>query len=219
MGFTRSRSRLVISAIVLLLALGILLHRPILEFMGTIPISADDLEPAELVAVISGALPEIHYGLDLYRQGMGSRILFVGHIPVELAVISEEPFEVVERPWDEIAGRLAVGAGVPAENVLYSSAFTSSTYERVYALMETARENGHSSVIIVCDLVHSRRISFSARRIAEETGTRCLIAPTPAKYYLEPYRYDPKSWWRSEAFMTTVLGEYSKLLYYWIKYH
>lgn len=219
MWFTPRRWRIVFLAILLLFVLVFLVRQPVLEFMGTIPIWREELQPAELIAVISGALPEVHYGLDLYRQGMGRKILFVGHFPVALAVTSKEPFEVVERPWDEIAGRIAVGAGIPEENILYSDAFTSSTYERVSALVDMARQKGHSSVIIVCDLVHSRRIAFSAHRIGQETGTQCLIAPTPARYYLESYRYDPRTWWQSEAFALAVLGEYVKLLYYRIKYH
>ena len=102
------RSRYVLLALTLLLALAFFFIHPILRFTGSVLIAADELRPAGLVAVISGALPEIRYGLDLCKQGFGDRILFVGHYPVELAVISEEPFDVVIRPWEEIAGRIAV---------------------------------------------------------------------------------------------------------------
>ncbi len=218
MRFTRRFGQLVLLTLALAIVLGFLFRRPVLRTMGTIPIARDELRPAELVAVISGALPEIRYGLDLYAQGFGEKILFLGQFPVELTVISKEPFDVVERPWDEIARRLAVNAGVPPQQILYSNAITASTYERVGALIQAARADGRKSVIIVCDLVHSRRIAFSARRLATGSAMEWMVAPTPASYYLEPYRYDPENWWRSETFVVTVFAEYLKLLYYWGKY-
>jgi hypothetical protein len=218
MQLARRSVQLVLVSLGLAVVLGLFFRRPVLRFMGTIPIARDELRPAQLVAVISGALPEIRYGVDLYKQGLGEKILFLGHFPVELTVVSKEPFDVVERPWDEIAGRLAVNAGVPPEHILYSTAITASTYERVNALLQVARNDGRRSVIIVCDLVHSRRVAFSARRIARGSAMEWMVSPTPASYYLAPYRYDPKTWWRSETFVVDVFAEYLKLLYYWGRY-
>ena len=116
MKFTICNQWLVTAILVLLVgSLAFVFHRPILTSVGSVPVVEDDLKPADLIAVISGTLPEIHYGIDLYHSGQGERLLFIGHFPVELAVLSENPFEVVEKPWDEIAGHLAIKAGIPAQ--------------------------------------------------------------------------------------------------------
>ena len=193
-------------------------QRPILTFVGSLPVVKDDLKPVDLIAVISGTLPEIHYGINLYHSGQGERLLFIGHFPVELAVLSENPFEMVEKPWDEIARHLAIKSGIPAEAILYSDAFSASTFERVTHLIETARTHDQRSMIIVCDPIHSRRVAFSVRRIIGDEPMSFLMAPTPADYYPEAYRYQPDGWWIHENHLKEVPGEYVKLVYYWFKY-
>ena len=113
----------------LLVATGLLYgyRRPLLHQIGAYLIVEEPLQPADLIVVISGTLPEIHYGLDLFHQGYGKKMLFLGHFPVELAVISQDPFAVMEKPWDEIAAHMAINAGVPADALLFSDAFDNST--------------------------------------------------------------------------------------------
>jgi uncharacterized SAM-binding protein YcdF (DUF218 family) len=193
-------------------------YRPILVQVGSLPILEDRLESCDLIVVMSGGLPDIHYGVDLYQQGYASKLLFVGHFPVELAVISKEPFEVVERPWDEIAGRLAVNAGVSEEKILYSNAFSTSTYERVQSALEVAREHDVKSVIFVGHLIHSRRVKFSANRILSGSPLKVISAPTPPSYFPEAYRFDVASWWTDESDLRLLFGEYIRLVFYLFKY-
>ncbi len=72
--------------------------------IGAYPVRQNIVVPSDLIVVVSGTLPEVHYGIDLYKAGYAPKLLFVGHFPVELAVLSKEPFELVEKPWDVIAG-------------------------------------------------------------------------------------------------------------------
>ncbi|MFN8443148.1 MAG: YdcF family protein [Caldilineaceae bacterium] len=192
------------------------LRIPLLTRIGSYPVVASELQPSDLIAVMSGALPEIHYGIDLYKQGLAPKMLFVGEFPVDLAVVNKEPFEVVQMSWDEIALHYAASLGVQKDEILTSDAFASSTYERVADLLQVVEQHHLHSVIVVSDLLHTRRIADSARCI--NPSIRVLTAPTPQEYYPAVYRFHPESWWHYEADIKDVFGEYVKLLFYALGY-
>ncbi len=213
------RRALILLGALLLLALSLYtLRRPLLQQLGAFPTVADELQPVDLIVVISGTLPEIHYGLDLYHQGYGKKMLFLGHFPVELAVISKEPFEVMEKPWDEIAGHMATLAGVPADALIFSDAFDNSTYDRVVSLIRAAQEHEQQSMIIVTSPSYSRRVALSAHHILQGNQPTVLMAPTPQRYYPEAYRFNLDDWWLDENHPKMLFDEYTKLAYYWLKY-
>lgn len=209
--------RIYLLIVCILLALGLYFLRvPILTRVGAYPIVANELQASDVIAVMSGALPEIHYGIDLYKQGMGRKMLFVGNSPVELAVISKQPFEVVLKRWDEIANHYAVTAGVREADILTSEAFTNSTYERVKFALDMAKQHDLHSVIIISGVLHTRRIADSARRIDPSISVR--VIPMPQEYYPEAYRFYPDKWWQNEADIKDVFGEYVKLAFYALGY-
>ena len=212
------RSRLFLAAILVFFISSLWWHRPLLIFFGSVPIVEDSLEPADLIVVFSGGIPDVKYGVDLYHKGYAPRLLFLGHFPVELAVICKEPFQVIERPWDEISAQLAINAGVAREDLLFSDAFNHSTYERVESAIVVARENGVESAIFVGHLLHSRRVKFSASKILAESPFKVFSAPTPQSYYPEAYQFELESWWTDETHLRAVLGEYIRLIFYWINY-
>lgn len=193
-------------------------RRPLLHQVGAYLILEEPLAPADLLVVISGTLPEIHYGLDLFHQGYGKKLLFLGHFPVELAVISKDPFEVMEKPWDEIAAHMAINAGVPADALLFSDAFDNSTHARVASLIRTAQAHEQQSLIIVTSPVYSRRVALSARHLLQGAAPTFRLAPTPQSYYPEPYRFNLDDWWLDENHPKMLFDEYTKLAYYWLNY-
>ena len=214
------RKRFVVPAIMIIFLLLMLysFHRPILVGLASYLIVESELAPGDSIVVISGALPEIHYGIDLYRAGYGDKLLFLGHFPVELAVISQEPFAVMEMNWDEVAAQVAMAAGVPGEALIFSDAFTDSTYERAEAFIEAAYRHDIESLIVVSDEIHTRRLHYSVCKITADRPISILYAPTPQRYYPPAYRFDPQRWWSDESDLKELFGEYIKLVYYWLKY-
>lgn len=215
---TRRRILIVLGLLVLMAGVLYTVRQPLLRQIGAFPTVADDLQPVDLIVVISGTLPEIHYGLDLYHAGYGKKMLFLGHFPVELAVISKEPFEVMEKPWDEIAAHMATLSGVPEDALLFSDAFDSSTYDRVASLIRTAQENEQHSMIIVSSPSYARRVALSARHVLQGEEPMFLMAPTPQQYYPEAYQFHLDDWWLDENHPKMIFDEYTKLAYYWLKY-
>jgi uncharacterized SAM-binding protein YcdF (DUF218 family) len=208
--------------LVLLLLVIFVFRRPLLVRIGHYPIVASELHSADLIVVISGALPEIHYGVDLYKAGYAPKLLFVGHHPVQLAVLHAEPFQVVEKPWDYVAGEVAINAGVPRAAILYSDAFMESTYERVQNFIRVAEQNNLHRLIVISDPLHSRRIAQSAAEIYRKeyasSPHEIISTPLPQQYVPTAYRFDPNSWWQREDSLKEVFSEYIKLAFYLFKY-
>ena len=125
---------------------------------------------------------------------------------------------MLERSWDEVAAHLAKTAGVAEDDILYTDAFNSSTYERVATFLQVARENQVESILVVSSPLHSRRISESAQTLLENDPLLVRIASTPQSYYPIAYRYDAQRWWADEADLRDLFGEYIRLVYYAIKY-
>lgn len=209
---------LLLGVMALIILIAFVWRRPLLRQIGAFPTVADQLEPVDLIVVISGTLPEIHYGLDLYHEGLGKKMLFLGHFPVELAVISKEPFEVMEKPWDEIAAHMATLSGVPEGALIFSDAFDNSTYDRVASLIRAAQEHEQESMIIVTSPSYSRRVALSAHHVLQGQGPTFLMAPTPQRYYPEAYRFNLDNWWLDENHPKMIFDEYTKLAYYRLKY-
>ncbi|CAN5621001.1 hypothetical protein BH10CHL1_BH10CHL1_40920 [soil metagenome] len=211
------------SAVVLLILLAALsllysFRQSLLIKLGAYPFVQSELKASDLIVVISGTLPEIHYGIDLYKAGYAPKILFVGDFPVELTVMSKEPFEVTERPWEEIAGHMAVSSGIPQSAILFSKVFATSTYERVASFLTIAQQHNLHSIIVVSDRLHSRRIAKSAQKISGRDGATVLSAPTPLDYVPAGYRFHPDSWWTNEQDLKDVFDEWLKLGFYWFRY-
>ena len=219
MKFALSKRRIITLTVILLVLLGLYsFHEIILARIGAYPVRQSVVAPSDLIVVVSGTLPEVHYGIDLYKAGYAPKLLFVGHFPVELAVLSKEPFELVEKPWDVIAGHMATSAGVPETALLFADAFTDSTYERVVSFIDVARQHDVHSMIVVSDLIHSRRIAESAAKITGAAPLVILSAPTPLTYVPEAYRFNPDRWWTDEQDLKEVVDELIKLAFYWVKY-
>lgn len=208
--------------VLLILLLGLVLlynfRQPLLIKLGAYPVVQSELQPSDLIVVISGTLPEVHYGIDLYKTGYAPKILFVGDFPVELTVLSKEPFEVTERSWEEIAGHMAMSSGIPASALLFSHVFATSTYDRVASFLTLARQHNLHSLIVVSDRIHSRRIAETAHKLIATEPYRVLSAPTPLHYIPVGYRFHPESWWTNEQDVKDVVDEWIKLVFYWLKY-
>ena len=113
---------------------------------------------------------------------------------------------------------MAMASGVPEEALLFTDAFTNSTYERVESFLNVALEHDVESLIVVAGRLHTRRIAFSAKQILGDRPMTILTAPTAQEYYHPAYRFNFEGWWWDDNQARTVLGEYMKIFVYWVRY-
>ena len=84
--------------------------------------------------------------------------------------------------------------------------------------LQVAQSHNVQSVIFVGNLLHSRRVKFSAEKILSGSPPTLLSAPTPQSYFPEAYRFDAESWWTDESDLRLVVGEFIRMIFYWFKY-
>jgi uncharacterized SAM-binding protein YcdF (DUF218 family) len=194
---------LVITAILLLSMTVYWFHESILLAIGDFLIIQDDLQPADVIHVISGPDQRADYGIYLMKQGLGKMIFFTGGWCPTIQGIH------ADRGEDR-----AINQGVLPQEIYTDSFQVTSTYEEAVRLKEFIEKSQVpvKSLIIVSDPYHMRRSRWTYKRVlGEEIDLE--MAPVPFEYL--PYSRD---WWKHSESRNFVRQEYLKLLYYYARY-
>jgi uncharacterized SAM-binding protein YcdF (DUF218 family) len=172
--------------------------------VGSVLIIQDDLQPADLIHVLGGDVERIDYGIELYKQGYGKKILFTGG-RVELPLVNAT--------YSQLAQEYAESKGVPAEAILPDESMATSTYEEVLELQEILKNDSSlQSLIIVSSPYHLRRARWIFNKILGH-HVKLQFAPVP----FEKSRHKQR-WWTNELSLQTVVNEYLKMPFYILKY-
>jgi uncharacterized SAM-binding protein YcdF (DUF218 family) len=119
--------------------------------------SAKDGAPSPVFA------ERINHGIELYRRGLVTKMLFTGGAPEGESV-----------PLAEMARRYASERGIPAGDILLEP-YSRITYENLDYARQIGEEQGLKSYLIVSDPLHMRR----AMRMALDLGMTARASPTP----------------------------------------
>ncbi len=190
------------SAAILGLAL-FLVREPLLLSVGDFLVLQDELEPVDVIHVISGLDHRADYGIQLYRQGYGKWIFFTGgwcqYHQVNHAQHSRE---------------LAIQQGIPDSAIVTDEADINSTYAEVARLKEWIDKNPIHvrSVMVVSDPHHMWRSRWTYRRIL---GSRIKLIMAPVPFDTSPYQ---RRWWLDAQSRKMVKDEYLKIGYYFARY-
>lgn len=164
--------------------------------LGGILIVADKIEHADALVVLSGGDNErVRYAAQLYRDGFG-----------EYLILTETGISYPGNPKDslEMARDLAVHKGVPKGRILTPNTVVNSTADEARVTLETAKNKGFSSLIIVTDPYHSFRTRLIFRTIFRGSGIKILVRPVTGHWY------DSATWFLSVDGWKTTLLEYIK---------
>jgi uncharacterized SAM-binding protein YcdF (DUF218 family) len=107
----------------LLLAALTLAREPILLALGDFLVVQDELQPSDLIAVVSGNPKRVEYGIDLYRQGYAPALFFTGGWS-----------EYYQMSYAERYRQRALDRGVPNEAIYTDSHPLTSTYSEAERL-------------------------------------------------------------------------------------
>ncbi|MCU0494638.1 MAG: YdcF family protein [Chloroflexaceae bacterium] len=156
--------------------------------------------PADVIVVLGGYNVErLQTGVQLYRQGLASRLWHTGHG----SDAEGQHFAAYTRFFAE-------AEGLPADRLtLLESA---STWEDAAQIGALARERQVRRLLVVTHWFHSRRALRSINQ--QLAGTGVEIAYIPA----EATPFQPDNWWHSRAGWQEVTGELLKLGFYWVYY-
>jgi uncharacterized SAM-binding protein YcdF (DUF218 family) len=198
------KSTLIVAAVLgLFMAILYLTHEPILLAIGDFLVVRDELQPADVIHVISGPDDRTDYAIQLYQQGYARQIFFTGG------------WCSFHNYYHGQHGReRALEQGVPPEAIAIDDSVVTSTYAEVVQLNDfiTHSQIPVRSVIVVSDPHHMRRARWTYRQVL---GDQVRIRMAPVPFDRSPYQ---RRWWTDEGSRGYVKSEYLKIVYYYARY-
>ena len=173
-----------------------LVREPILLAVGNFLVVQEDLQPADVIHVISGPDYRSDYGDELYRQGYAKQMFFTGGwCPV---IQGNHALRAEERALEQ---------GIPATAIVADGFQVTSTYSEAVRLKMFIDQSPVPirSVIIVSDPHHMRRARWAYHEVLGD-GVKLEMAPVP--FQQSPYR---RRWWTDDESRQMVKDEYLKL--------
>ena len=140
--------------------------------------------------------------LELYRNGLASRVLLTGpeggHSRTRAAYLN----------W---RARYLIDEGVPEQALLYDRRST-TTWEEAVNTLKLMQSMNVDRVLVVSDPPHLRRLSWVWRKVFEGSGKEYVLVPSNMEIW------DAAHWWRTSLNAQFVFAEYIKLAYYVMQY-
>ncbi len=180
-----------------------LIHERILLAIGDFLVIQDELQPADVIHVISGPDDRTDYAIQLYQQGYARQIFFTGG------------WCVFHNYYHGQHGQQrALEQGVPSEAIAFDDSQVISTYDEALRLKEyiAGSQTPIRSVIVVSDTFHMRRARWTYRHVL---GEQISIQMAPVPFELSPYQ---RRWWTDDESRQYVKEEYLKMAYYYARY-
>jgi uncharacterized SAM-binding protein YcdF (DUF218 family) len=202
------RRRRLLTALVLglvLVALGILVHRPLLRAVGRALVVEDPGGRADAIVVVAGSTPSREdRAAGLFREGWAPRVV-VSHQFVPRRV--QRLLDLGIRPLDfqgESVRALEL-FGVPRSAIVTLPEPVEITETEVRGVVAEARARGWRRVVLVTTAIHARRVKLIWDREAGPT-VEAGIAVVHDQCTAED------GWWRRRRCGEAVLHEYLGLL-------
>lgn len=198
--------RLLLAALVSVLLLWAF-REPLLRQAGRYLITEDPPQQVEALYVLGGAsVDRGTKAAEIMAEGLAPVAYFTGeNIPTVFQA------EGIERTEAAISRDAAVRAGLdPALTALIE--LGTSTHEEADAVLAHARAKGYTNIMVLSSSFHLRRIKFTFRQRFRREGINVVLRAAPS------LQFDEDRWWESEDGLLMVNNEYTKLVYYWLKY-
>ena len=109
---------------------------------------------------------------------------------------------------DQVLSRTLILRGVREDQIRVLPGRSNSTWTDAMALATFLRENPAATIAVVTDDFHTRRTSWTFRRVLGNDAKRIFFVSARVD------RVSPHSWWTTEEGLGIYVGEYCKLLGY-----
>lgn len=203
-----TRKRLIRLSVAFFFFVGIYVFRiPILSGFGSYLIVEDVSGQVDAIVVLGGSsLDRGTGGAELYLAEISQIVVCTGgNIP--------DALEILNKPLQECSlTKLQLEKESVPPSAIVTLCTSTSTKEEAEEVLAYCLEQDVSSIIVVSDKFHTRRVGKVFRKIFEESEIVIFV------HGVSSSQYDEDLWWESERGMIMVNNEYMKLLYYWVKY-
>lgn len=184
---------LLILLLVLLVGVYILLRGA-----GAYLIYADNLEPADVIVVLSGGTESrMTEALDLYNEDFS-----------EIIVLTEtgDQAEGLEYLNSFDMRIQLLNNGIPGGNILITNLTVNTTLDEAVAVRDLMRNRSYKSAIVVTDPYHTRRTSILFNQIFADEDIKIMVKPVRSSWY------NSRRWFTSLQGWEFTVVEYLKLI-------
>ncbi|MBL8207602.1 MAG: YdcF family protein [Blastocatellia bacterium] len=163
-----------------------------LNWLAACLVREDPLRPADVVIAMGGGRHclRLHYAAELYRQGLGRKLLLSGI----------ESFEGGDA--EENVRQQAVSSGVPAGDIFILTN-TFNTRTEADLLTELMQQHGWKSALVVSEPSHTRRAHYTLQQSAPEF--QFTAHPVPAD---RPGVWRAERWWTRHSDTRYTIREF-----------
>jgi len=193
---------------ILVIVVGIWFERaPLLRGAADLWIVSDPLTPADVVAVLGGALNERPFeAADIYKKGLANKIIVSQVAPERYSSLGGIPAHT------ELNRMVLLKLGVPEAAIGTFGQANGNTDDEAVALRAWAAEHRVSRIIIPAEIFFTRRVGWIFNREFAGSAVHLEIAA------FEPSKYTRAEWWKSERGTIDFQNEFMKFLYYRFKF-
>lgn len=193
-------------AILGLVVVAWVVHRPLLGLVGGALVVQDPLEHADAIVVIAGGTPAREaLAADLYRQGWAPRVIVsrpfttnsirqLTALGVRLLDLQGESRMVLEK------------YGVPRDHIIAIAEPARTTEPEIELVSKRAHAEGYKRVILVTSPQHTRRVKVIWNRQNRKGWIEALVVPA------RDSDVELEDWWRKRRSAEKVLHEYLGLV-------
>jgi uncharacterized SAM-binding protein YcdF (DUF218 family) len=200
----RGRRLLVLGVIIV----GLYLARGyILTFFGRLLDASEPPQATDYVMVLGGGRQTRPFAAAaLLRAHLAQKAL------VPTVKLSTDAADGISVPEHQLIIDVLRSRGIPADAIIQLPGEVSNTFDEANVLRTFLESRPPCSVAILTNTYHTRRASWTFRKVLGERfqQVRFVGAPTDG--------YDSSNWWRFESGFVDYTGEYLKLAFYWLHY-
>ena len=170
----------------------------LLRAAGAYLIYADELEPADVIVVLSGGTESrMNEALSLYKEDYGKVIV--------LTETGEqtEGYEYLNSFDMRIQ---LMNNGVPSGNIMITDLTVTTTVDEAVAIRDLMQNRQYSSAIVVTDPYHTRRSKLLFNQVFDGMDNRITVRPVRSSWY------NSRIWFTSVKGWQFTLLEYAKLI-------
>ena len=166
----------------------------------------DPLQPADAIAVLSGAMPERALeAARVYKQGYASRV-WLTHSAEPGATMAKLSISYVGE--EEYERQILIREGVPVDTIEVLDPPIVNTADEMQTIAEALKKQRLRTVILVTSAVHTRRTKTLWNMIANDSGV-AFVHP------VSDDSYDGAHWWRNTHDALDVVREVLGLANAW----
>ena len=170
-------------------------------------IREDSLQKSQVVAVLSGGLPERALGAaQIYRDGFAKEVWLTAPLQPGAAMNALRLPYAGEEEYDRM---VLIAEGVPPENIRLLTPRILNTADELGVIAAALDQQPGSGVIVVTSKVHTRRVRALWKAVSQGHHGRLLVRAATED------SFDAAHWWRSSNGALDVVREYLGLLNAW----